>query len=71
VAVQRATASRGVQSVHCTRNSRQFYVQATSTKVFICIARTGSRCDRYLAVRRGRRYDVRLQRRDVDCIVPS
>ena len=68
--MQRATASRGVQSVHCTRNARTFYVQAISTKVFICIARTGSRCDRYLAVLRGTRYDVRLQHRDVDCIVP-
>ena len=69
--MQRATASRGVQSVHCTRNSRQYYVQATSTKVFICIARTGDRCDRYLAVQRNARYAVRLVRRDVDCIVPS
>lgn len=69
--MQRATASRGVESVHCTRNPRAFYVQAVSTKVFICIARTGSRCDRYIAVLRGTRYDVRLQRRDVDCIVPA
>ena len=57
--------------MHCTRNPRAFYVQAVSTKVFICIARTGSRCDRYIAVLRGTRYDVRLQRRDVDCIVPA
>jgi hypothetical protein len=69
--VQRATASRGVQSVHCTRNPRTFYVQAVSTKIFICIAHTGKRCDRYLAVRRAASYDVRLQRRDVDCIVPA
>jgi hypothetical protein len=69
--VQRATAARGVQSVHCTRNPRQFDVQAVSTKVFICIARTGKRCDRYIAVRRGTHYDVRLQLRNVDCIVPA
>jgi hypothetical protein len=69
--VQRATAGRGVQSVHCTRNARTFYVQAVSTKLFICIARTGKRCDRYIAVQRGTGYDVRLQRRDVDCIVPA
>jgi hypothetical protein len=69
--VQRATAGRGVQSVHCTRSPRVFYVQAISTKVFICIAHTGDRCDRYLAVQHGDRYTVRLDRRDVDCIVPA
>jgi hypothetical protein len=47
-------------------------MQAIPTKVFVCLARrSGERCDRYLALRRGARYVVRVQRRDVDCVLPG
>ncbi len=58
--------------MHCSRSARQGYIQAIPTKVFVCLARRdGARCDRYVAARRGSRYTVRLQRRDVDCVLPG
>jgi hypothetical protein len=68
--VQRAVPA--ARSVHCSRNARVAYLQAVPTKVFVCLAhRSASQCDRYLVLRRGDRYSVRLQRREVDCVLPG
>jgi hypothetical protein len=70
IAVQRAAP--GAQGVHCTRDARVAYLQAIPTKVFVCLAhRSAARCDRYLVLRRGTTYTVRVQRRDVDCVLPG
>lgn len=55
----------------CTSSPRLFFTPGPRAKVFVCIVKTdGTRCDRYLVLRRGRNYNVRLRRRDDDCTLP-
>jgi hypothetical protein len=53
---------------HCTSNPRVFFAEGPAATVFVCLVKVGGgECDRYI-VHTG---DVRLQARDVDCILPG
>jgi hypothetical protein len=53
---------------HCTTNPRVFFAEGPAATVFICLVKVGGgECDRYI-VHKGA---VRLQRREVDCILPG
>lgn len=69
VAVQRQVG--GSAKTRCTQTARQ-YVKLVETTIYICIVyRSDGRCDSYVATRRGRRFGVRLRRREVDCLLPT
>jgi hypothetical protein len=55
---------------HCTRTARE-YLRVVPTKLYLCLVERGDgACDEYAAIRHGRRFEVRLRRRDVDCVLP-
>ena len=62
----------GAGETRCTSNPGLFFREGPTASVFVCIVRSGGAlCDRYVVRRRGRRYTVRLQARDADCILPA
>lgn len=71
-AAEDAVAARsGIQDVSCTRSARVGYIQELPTKVFICITRrAAATCDRYTATLVQKRFVVRLDERNADCILP-
>ncbi len=69
-AVERASANH--RETRCTSNPHLFFAEGPTASVFVCLVRTrDATCDRYLVRRRGARYEVRLQRRGADCILPA
>lgn len=72
-AAENAVAARaGIKDVSCTRTARVGYLQEIPTKVFICIARrAAAACDRYTVTLVQKRFVVRLDERDADCILPA
>ena len=74
LAVERIAAGEGRSGdTHCTSNPRLFFAEGPTAKVFVCLVKVGGGlCDRYLVRRSsGRAYEVRLQERDGDCILPG
>ena len=59
-------------TAHCTRNARILGGSPVETRVYICnVKRSGALCDRYRATLTRRGFEVELQARRVDCVLPS
>jgi hypothetical protein len=58
--------------VSCTRSAHTGFVKEVPTKIFLCIAKRGANdCDHYRAELVGGRFDVALQERDGECVLPA
>jgi hypothetical protein len=58
--------------VTCTRSAHTGFIKEVPTKIFFCIAKRGANdCDHYRAELVRGRFDVALQERDGECVLPA
>ena len=58
-------------TARCTRNARMLGGTPVDTRVYICNVKSGGGlCDRYRATLTREGFDVKLQARRVDCVLP-
>jgi hypothetical protein len=66
-AVERQTSG----TARCTKSARMLGGSPVDTTVFVCnVKRSGGVCDRYRSTLRNGTFDVKLQARRVDCVLP-
>ena len=71
-AAARAVERHANGAARCTRNARMLGGGPVDTHVYICNVKSGGGlCDRYRATLTRQGFDVKLQARAVDCVLPA